>query len=304
MPGKPLCISLILAIGLMAFALGCFGGSSAPPMPEATEAPVPANAELSAEKSTPTPLHDSAPTPVSGLTPKPAPTPTTQTISTPSPQPTLVPDATPVPTPMSEPTPTPLGYDSNAAMYDIFPGFTTSMPRTLETLEDISENDDTSMVPVLVEIMRFMPSQSSRDSVAETLRALTGQPFGGNDWDKWMDWMGANLDSIEPPEGYPDWKASLYSIIDERFAHFLRLARDFSRIRLEEVAWGGVRPDGIPDLRGPTFVEAAEADYMNPDDRVFGLEINGDVRAYPLRVINAHEMVNDTVGGEPISLMW
>ena len=43
---------------------------------------------------------------------------------------------------------------------------------------------------------------------------------------------------------------------------------------------------------------------MNPDDRVFGLEINGDVRAYPLRVVNAHEMVNDSVGGEPISLMW
>ena len=189
-------------------------------------------------------------------------------------------------------------------MYDIFPGFTMSMQQTLDALERIKQNDDSSMIPVLIEVMRFMPTQSSRDSVADALRALTGQPLEGNDWDKWMDWMGANLDEIEPPEGYPDWKARLYSAIDERFAYFLRPARDFSRIRLEEVVWGGVRPDGIPDLRRPSFLEASEAEYMDPDDRVFGLEINGDVRAYPLRVVNAHEMVNDSVGGEPISLMW
>ncbi len=140
MLGKPPCIPLILAMRLMAVALGCCGGSSAPPIPESADAPVTANVELSTEESTPTPLPDSAPAPVSDLTPKPAPTPITQTMSTPSPQPTLVPDATPVPTPISESTPTPLAYDSNAAMYDIFPGFTTSMPRTLEALEDIAEN--------------------------------------------------------------------------------------------------------------------------------------------------------------------
>ena len=39
-------------------------------------------------------------------------------------------------------------------------------------------------------------------------------------------------------------------------------------------------------------------------DRVFGVTINGESRAYPLRIVNAHEMVNDTVGGEPISLLW
>ena len=40
------------------------------------------------------------------------------------------------------------------------------------------------------------------------------------------------------------------------------------------------------------------------NDRVFGVTINGDSRAYPLRIVNAHEMVNDVVGEEPISLMW
>ena len=256
-----------------------------PPTPEPTPVQVTANAEVKVREATPVPSPTALPT------------------STPIPKDVQVPDATP--TPVSAPaTPTAVPYESEAAMYDMFPGFTMSMSRTLEKLEQIKLNNDSSMIPVLIEVMRFMPTQSSRDSVADTLRVLTGQPFEGNDWDKWMDWMGANLDDIEPPEGYPDWKARLYSAIDERFAYFLRPARDFSRIRLEEIVWGGVRPDGIPDLRRPSFLEASDAEHMRPDDRVFGLEINGDIRAYPLRVVNAHEMVNDSVGGEPISLMW
>ena len=49
---------------------------------------------------------------------------------------------------------------------------------------------------------------------------------------------------------------------------------------------------------------AAAATYLNPDDRVFGVEINGDARAYPLRIANWHEMVNDIVGGVPVSLAY
>ena len=278
-------IPLILAVVLTAVSLGCFGGSPVSPTPEPTPVQVTANAEVRVQEATPVPSPTALPTP------------------TPIAKDTQVPGSTPTSVPAPA-TSTAIPYESEAAMYDMFPGFTTAMPRTLETLEQIKQNNDSSMIPVLVEVMRFMPTRSSRDSVADTLQALTGQPFEGNDWDKWMDWMGANLDDIEPPEGYPDWKARLYSAIDERFAFFLRPARDFSRIRLEEIVWGGVRPDGIPDLRRPSFLEASDAEHMRPDDRVFGLEINGAVRAYPLRVVNAHEMVNDSVGGEPISLMW
>ena len=68
-------------------------------------------------------------------------------------------------------------------------------------------------------------------------------------------------------------------------------------IRLEEIVWGGVRRDGIPDLRFPPHVSPEEASYLESGDRVFGVSINGDHRAYPLRVLNAHEMANDIVGG-------
>ena len=73
---------------------------------------------------------------------------------------------------------------------------------------------------------------------------------------------------------------------------------------MEEIAWGGVLVDGIPALDNPRMTTASAASYLNPDDPVFGVEINGDARAYPLRIANWHEMVNDVVGGVPVSLAY
>ena len=214
--------------------------------------------------------------------------------------------ATAIPTPeaASVPTPAPSAYDSTGAMNDMSLGRTYSAARFREALRRIDERHDTSMAPVLVEVIRFVPDRGVRDSIGETLRSLTGQALGTLDWGEWMEWLGKNLDAFQPPPGYAEWKAKLYSNIDPRFAMFIRPAGEFSRIDLTEVVWGGVIPDGIPDLRDPDFLQPQDADYMNTDDRVFGVRINGETRAYPLRIVNAHEMVNDWVGGEPISLMW
>ena len=43
---------------------------------------------------------------------------------------------------------------------------------------------------------------------------------------------------------------------------------------------------------------------MRDDEKVIGLEINGVVRAYPLRILSHHELVNDQVNGEPILVSW
>ncbi len=37
---------------------------------------------------------------------------------------------------------------------------------------------------------------------------------------------------------------------------------------------------------------------------MFGVELNGDARAYPLRILHWHEMMNDVVGGVPVSLAY
>ena len=77
-----------------------------------------------------------------------------------------------------------------------------------------------------------------------------------------------------------------------------------TNIRLEEAVWGGVPKDGIPDLVNPPVVPGNQASYLGATDRVFGVSINGEHRAYPLRVLNPHEMANDVLGGEPIALAY
>ena len=68
----------------------------------------------------------------------------------------------------------------------------------------------------------------------------------------------------------------------------------------EEILSGGPPKDGIPAILKPEFVQAATADFLNADDQVIGVEVEGQARAYPLRILNWHEVVNDTISGTPI----
>ena len=232
-------------------------------------------------------------------------TPTTPTVG-PTAAATSAPEPTEAPVTTASPTETPVaGYSSNSAMHSLISDLGRQSfydsSAVDEPLAAIRENGDLTLVPVMIDLMRFLGGVSG-DAVIAVLEELTGQAFGG-DWNQWMEWLGQNASDYPTPDDYPTWKVRLYSMIHPRFANFLRDG-ETARIDLTEVAWGGVIPDGIPDLRNPKTLTVAEADYMNPDDRVFGVSINGERRAYPLRIINAHEMANDILGGEPISVMW
>ena len=190
-------------------------------------------------------------------------------------------------------------------MYKVFPGFGHTSNRTYDALDEVLLNEDESMVPVLVESMRYQSTANARQATADVLSELTDADYGGEDWKGWMEWLGKHRDEYPPPDEYLDWKINLMSQLDSRFAAFLYPARDGAiTVDPTEIVWGGVLPDGIPDIRDPKMLTPDDADFLDEDERVFGVSINGDSRAYPLRIINAHEMVNDTVGGEPVSLAW
>lgn len=70
------------------------------------------------------------------------------------------------------------------------------------------------------------------------------------------------------------------------------------------MTWGGVHRDTIAPLDHPTLIAPTEADYLRDDDLVFGVEINGDIRAYPLRIMGWHEMFNEVIGGVPVALAY
>jgi hypothetical protein len=81
---------------------------------------------------------------------------------------------------------------------------------------------------------------------------------------------------------------------------------DFTKrtIDLSEIRSGGPPKDGIPSIDDPRFVLATEASDLTPTEPVIALSIGDDARAYPLRILTWHEIVNDTVGGVPVAVTY
>lgn len=67
---------------------------------------------------------------------------------------------------------------------------------------------------------------------------------------------------------------------------------------------GGPAKDGIPAIDRPDFVSVDRADFMQPDDSVLGIEIAGIAKAYPIKILNWHEIVNDRIGREYFSVTF
>ena len=75
-------------------------------------------------------------------------------------------------------------------------------------------------------------------------------------------------------------------------------------VPLDKIRGGGPPKDGIPSIDDPKFVIAKDAHFVSDTDVVIGLEIDGDARAYPLFIMVWHEIVNDEVGGIPVSVTY
>jgi len=81
---------------------------------------------------------------------------------------------------------------------------------------------------------------------------------------------------------------------------------DLSRslIPVDEIHHGGPARDGIPSIDRPRFVSVDQADYLQDPDRVLGINRNGVTKAYPVMMLNYHEIVNDRFGGEAIVVSY
>ena len=173
---------------------------------------------------------------------------------------------------------------------------------------EMGDSGNIGFAPVLVDLMRFSWSGETRSQLASALVKLTAGSVSATvephhlQWDWWVVWLGENP-QVEAVDGYAGWKGRLFERTDEDMGALL-YPHIPARIRLEEVVWGGVPKDGIPSLDNPPVLPADQALYLNSTDRVFGVSFNGEHRAYPLRVMNPHEMANDVVGGVPFALAY
>lgn len=72
----------------------------------------------------------------------------------------------------------------------------------------------------------------------------------------------------------------------------------------EEVFDGGPGKDGIPALANPEMISVDEATYLNDDDLVIGYKRGNDIRAYPHRILDWHEIINDEVDSHPVAIIY
>ncbi len=212
--------------------------------------------------------------------------------------------ATAVAVPGSAQTPEPPADPSAPALEnrnvdEAFALLAPEFERRKQALAYFSERGDPDAIPALIQALRFI--RADRPSFYDALTELAGEN-PGDSWHDWMLWQQAHPE-IRPFDGFISFKAGLYSEIDADFRLFL-YENVKHEIRIEEITWGGVRKDGIPALTNPTLITPEAADYLTNDELVFGVEINGDARAYPLRIMDWHEMFNDVIGGVPVSLAY
>lgn len=121
----------------------------------------------------------------------------------------------------------------------------------------------------------------------------------GSDYGAWMYWLWQR----EPvyKNYYTEFKGLLYRHLDPKFETYFSGRDHSARIRVDEIVWGGVQQDGIPPLRYPKMIDVQEAGYLKDDNVVFGLAIDGIVRAYPQRILAWHEFFVDRFGDKAIA---
>ena len=81
--------------------------------------------------------------------------------------------------------------------------------------------------------------------------------------------------------------------------------KEKSIVPLDQIVSGGPPPDGIPSIDNPKFISVQEASkFLEDSELVLGLNINGDIRAYPLQILVWHEIVNDEIGSIPVAVTY
>ncbi len=166
-------------------------------------------------------------------------------------------------------------------------------------LRFLVERDQKDVIPAFIAVLRVVRDEDGQ--IVDALQRLARARLG-HDWKAWLEWQEEHTE-VRPYRGFVKFKADILAGIDPAFRDFLYPGVRHE-IRIEEIVWGGVKKDGIPALVNATQIPGSDADYLTGAELVFGVSVNGDARAYPLRILDWHEMFNDVVGGVPVSLAY
>jgi hypothetical protein len=95
-------------------------------------------------------------------------------------------------------------------------------------------------------------------------------------------------------------KAVILALVLGGFLTLTAFNLDNAIVPKEEILSGGPPKDGIPAILNPVLIPSEHAGFLNSDDQVIGVNVGGEAKAYPIKILNWHEVVNDTISGVPI----
>jgi hypothetical protein len=178
-------------------------------------------------------------------------------------------------------------------------------------LADIVASDDPRLAWLLSDMMRFVSNGRLNDTLSSAAADLLGiDPPVQNHWDTITNHLIA-WDIPAPPDYLRTKRAIFTTVVPGWERIFVEGDIDW---RL--VSWGGVLIDDrdfgrtdepcncIPAADNPAVTTAEAATWLDDDDIVFGIEVNGEARAYPRQIMEVREMVNDTLGGRDLGIPY
>ena len=182
--------------------------------------------------------------------------------------------------------------DDEIGLQDFLDLFSVNSNKQLEILNKISSNWSDEFYAPLLDLVRL----TTDDFLLNSVKILLEEKSGGevrNYYDG-LRWIWTK--NFDESDFYPELKAELYQYLDRKFKNYFKGRSDQAKINFDEILWGGVKQDGIPPLRYPKMLESDDARYLQDDDFVFGIYINGIARAYPKRILAWHEFFVDSFG--------
>ena len=178
-------------------------------------------------------------------------------------------------------------------------------------LNEIAQSQDPRLAWIISDMMRFTWRAAFDTALADAAATLLDIELQTHlRWGEITD----HLIAWDIPS-YPGY-------LDNKRAIFTNFVPGWDRIFIEGdidwrlVSWGGVRIDDraydttdelcncIPAADNPEVSSAADATWLDDDDIVFGIEVNGAFRAYPRQIMEVREMVNDTLGGRDLGIPY
>lgn len=207
----------------------------------------------------------------------------------------------------------PLDDDLKQAVREVFVNSldTDSWGRDQNTsLAIIDRSEDPRLAWLVADLMRFVSPDLGRvlSSVAGNLLniEINTSNYWGTTTDHLIAW------DIPAPPDYLETKRHIFTSSVPGWEGIFTPGD----IDWRHVSWGGVLIDDrafdktrevcncIPAADDPEVTSAEEANWLSDDDIVFGIEVNGEYRAYPRQIMEVREMVNDTLGGRDLGIPY